>query len=158
MALFLLATLAACSHDDGSQQAMQAFASFQQALQQRDEQGCRDLLTRESRAALTAMPWGAVASKQPLQVVDASRITSNGHGFYVDVTDPNQHDERGRYVVVREYGRMVVDLVASAGLTAQTTEASGSREDFEPAELTPADYDRIREYELSQPPPNPAGN
>ena len=31
----------------------------------------------------------------------------------------------------REYGRLVVDLVASAGLTARTVEATATREDFE---------------------------
>ena len=49
-------------------------------------------------------------------------------------------------------------VVASAGLTAQTIEASGSREQFEPTTLQPADFDRIREYELNQPPGNPRGN
>ena len=78
--------------------------------------------------------------------------------FIVDVLDPNEADAPGRYVVVREYGRMVVDLVASAGLTARAVEASSGDEQFEPAQLTPADFDRIREYELSQPPANPGGN
>ena len=53
---------------------------------------------------------------------------------------------------MREHGRLVVDLVASAGLTARVVEADGSPEVLEPRELTPADWDRIRRYELTQPP------
>lgn len=156
--LLLFATLTACGHDDGSEQAARAFASFQQALQERNESACRELLTRESRAVLAEIPWDTVSSQQPLHVVDARRATSNGSEYHVDVTDPNQQGAPGRYIVVREYGRLVVDLVASAGLTAQTIEASGSREQFEPTTLQPADFDRIREYELKQPLGNPRGN
>lgn len=137
---------------------MQTFSAFQQALQGRDEAGCRELLTRESRAAVAELPWEQISERDPLQVVGATRARSNAEEFHVDVVDPNVDGASGRYVVVREYGRLVVDLVASAGLTAQVVEASGSREEFVPTELTPADFDRIREYELSQAPGNPGGN
>ncbi|MCK5940978.1 MAG: hypothetical protein KAI24_03330, partial [Planctomycetes bacterium] len=99
----------------------------------------------------------AVAEREPLAVLAARRV-ANTSAFLVDVRDPNERDARGRFVVVREHGRMVVDLVASAGLTARTVEASSSRETFEPRALTPADHDRIREFELSQPAGKPVGN
>jgi hypothetical protein len=55
-------------------------------------------------------------------------------------------------VVVREYGKLVVDLVATAGRHAEVVEAAGSTEELLPRELTPADLDRIRLHELAQPP------
>ena len=99
-----------------------------------------------------------LAARAPLTVVGAARAHGNAEEFYVDVRDPNEGDAPGRYVVVREYGELVVDLVASAALTARAVEVGSGEERFEPAALTPADYDRIREYELSQPPAKPGGN
>tara|TARA_R110002096_G_scaffold46438_2_gene123880 strand:+ start:570 stop:1046 length:477 start_codon:yes stop_codon:yes gene_type:complete len=150
--LLLLAALTGCSHDDGSENAMRAFSAFQTALQQKDREACRKLLTVESQAALDSMPWDAVAKKQPLEVLGAARQNRFSQRFRVDVEDPNNDDAHAQFIVVREYGQLVVDLVASAGLTAKTVEASGSREQFEPTPLSPKDHERIREYELSQPP------
>lgn len=153
-----LLLLAGCARDTGPDEAMQAFAAFQHALQQRDAGGCRELLTRESRPVVDELPWDAIGARAPLEVVGAARARGNAPEFYVDVLDPNEADAPGRYVVVREHGRLVVDLVASAGLTARAVEASSGDEQFEPAQLTPADFDRIRAYELSQPPAKPGGN
>ena len=150
--LILLATLAGCSEDRGPTEAMTAFAAFQTALQQRNPGACRELLTTESQAVLADIPWDAVAEKQPLHVLRATRPNHDEHVFRVHVEDPNNEGAPAQFVVVREYGRLVVDLVASAGLTARVVEASGSKEQFEPAQLTPKDHERIRQYELSQPP------
>ena len=149
--VLLLAALAGCSRDDGPQQAIRAFVAFQQALQEREAETCRQLLTVESQQVLAEMPWHAVATKQPLHVVGATREHSGKNEFCVDVLDPNNGGASAQFVVVKEYGRMVVDLVASAGRSAQIVEASGSAEQFEPRQLTPADHERIREFELSQP-------
>lgn len=156
--LLLLALLAACSHDDGPERAARAFATFQQALQRGDAPACRALLTRESQPVVAELPWEDLAARAPLTVVGAARARGNAEEYYVDVRDPNEGDAPGRYVVVREYGELVVDLVASAALTARAVEVGSGEERFEPAALTPADYDRIREYELSQPPAKPGGN
>lgn len=156
--LLLLALLTACSHDDGPDRAMRAFTTFQQALQQGDAPACRALLTRESQPVVAELPWEDLAARAPLTVLGAARARGNAEEYYVDVRDPNDGDALGRYVVVREYGQMVVDLVASAGLTARAVEVGSGEERFEPATLKPADYDRIREYELSQPPAKPGGN
>ncbi|MGK0517526.1 MAG: hypothetical protein ACJAUC_000204, partial [Planctomycetota bacterium] len=150
--LLLLAALAGCSHDDGSQDASATFAAFQTALQQKDRETCRKLLTVESQAVLDSMPWDAVAKKKPLQVLGAVRQSRYTQLFRVDVKDPNNGGARAQFIIVREYGQLVVDLVASAGLTAKTVAASGSKEQFEPVPLSPGDHERIREYELSQPP------
>ena len=156
--LLLITVLASCAHDDGPHRAMRAFEAFQAALLRQDPSACRALLTRESRPLVEALPWDTIAERAPLRIVDAQRIRDNAEAFYVDILDPNEALSPGRYVVVREYGSLVVDLVASAGLTKRAVESSSGPERFEPAALTPADYDRIREYELSQPPAKPGGN
>lgn len=158
--LLLAATLAGCSGDRTAARcdaAIRAFESFQQALQQRDEGACRELLTEESRAALEQMPWDRVAARQPLQVLGA---TQDDWRFHLRVIDPNENGARGEFVVVRERGKLVVDLLASAAAAARPVERSGGpveasaapSEQFEPCELTPADLDRIHAYELAQPP------
>ena len=157
LGVLLLATMAGCSQDDGPDRAMHAFAAFQQALQDHETETCRQLLTVESQQVLAEMPWHAIAHKQPLQVVGATRQQAGRNEFCVEVVDPNNNGAKAQFVVVREYGRMVVDLVASAGRSAQIVEASGSDEQFEPRQLTPADHERIREFELSQPRRSKAG-
>lgn len=146
---WLLLVLAACGGEDEPTVARTVFDSFQDALHRRDEEACRSLLTRESAAALAELPWDRIARQRPLQVRGSRR---EGHEFRVEVVDPNRDDSRGEFVVVREFGRLVVDLVASAGLTAEIVEATGSRDEVVPRELTPADLDRIRLHELAQPP------
>lgn len=142
--------VAACGTDaDESARAIAAFEQFQLALRRADESACRELLTTDSRTVASQIPWDRVRDKQPLTVLGVDR---DGPEFRVHVRDPNDGNQEATFIVVREYGRLVVDLVASAGLTARTVEASGSREQFEPRELTPADHDRIRKHELAQPP------
>jgi hypothetical protein len=144
-----LLALAACGADAAPAAAAEVFRSFQQALLRGDESACRELLTVDSAAALAHLPWDRLASRQPLAVRGARR---EGNELRVAVTDPDDGGRAGEYVVVREHGRLVVDLIASAGLTAETVEAAGSREQIVPRALTPADLDRIRRHELAQPP------
>lgn len=145
----LLPCLVACSHDDGTAAAMRTMNAFQAALQRGDESACRELLTDESKPVLAEMPWDTVRARKPLQVLGAEPVPC---GFHVAVADPNLGDARGTYVVAREFGRLVVDLVGTAELHTEVVSASVPREDFTPRELTAADFDRIRQYELSQPP------
>jgi len=144
-ALFLLAS---CGGDADTTAAARVFAEFQAAVQRGDAKACRPLLTEESAQVLLAMPWGEVAKKQPLAVLGAER---GQDGFRVKVQDPNEGGRASQFVVVRENGRLVVDLIATAGLHAQVVEAAGSHDEMEPRELTPADRERIRQYELAQP-------
>ena len=53
---------------------------------------------------------------------------------------------------------LVVSLETPSNAGAATVEVGSGEERFEPTTLKPADYDRIREYELSQPPAKPGGN
>lgn len=150
LAMGFLALSCSCTDDSGRAEAMTTLAAFQDALHRGDEAACRELLTLESRVALAEMPWERIRGKQRLVVVGAE---GSGAEYLVQVQDPNDGGRRAEFVVVREYGRLVVDLVASAGLTAEFVEATGSRaEEFVPRELTPADHDRIRQHELAQPP------
>jgi len=157
LALLLLLGLSACSEDQGPVHAQRVFTEFQLALQQKQAAACRQLLTIESQQVLADMPWDAVAKKQPLEVIGAQRHPSGKNEFNIDVRDPNNDGQTAQFVVVKEYGRMVVDLIASAGRNAQVVEASASSEQFEPRQLTPADHERIREFELSQPRRSKAG-
>ena len=77
-----------------------------------------------------------------------------GMRFVVTARDPGQGDAVGRWVVVRENGRFVVDLVATAALHAQPGAVTGPGQ-LEPRELTPQDWDRIHARELATPPGEP---
>ncbi len=138
-----------CSDRSDAAAAQQAFVSFQTALQRGDAPACRDLLTRESRSALAELPWQRLREQRPLVVLGTERSAGE---YLVRVRDPNDGDRCSEFVVVREHGQLVVDLVATAGRHAEVVEAAGDAEQFVPRELTPADFDRIRLRELSQPP------
>jgi len=148
--------LPACSDASApTRAASEVFASFQQALRTHDENACRRLLTRESAEVIPSLPFAEAAAQKPLRIDDATAV---GSAFHVHVTDPNHGDRRATFVVVREYGQLVVDLVASASANAEEVAVDGAanadfhREQVEPRALTPEDMDRIRQYELSQPP------
>lgn len=143
----LLAT--ACGEDRDLAPARAAFVAFEQALRAGDESACRGLMTRDSAVALAEIPWAQVQAKQPLVVLGARRV---GSEFRVDVRDPNAGNAAGEYIVVREYGRMVVDLIATAALTAEVRENPNSADVLEPWPLTPEELDRIRLHELATPP------
>lgn len=129
--------------------AERAFLAFQEALQRGDRSACRDLLTRESQAAVAELPWQELPHRQPLVVLGTEHSAGE---FLVQVRDPNDGGRCSEFVVVREYGRLVVDLVATAGRHTEVVETAGAAEQLVPRELTPADMDRIRRYELAQPP------
>ncbi|MGE3175380.1 MAG: hypothetical protein AB7O97_22335 [Planctomycetota bacterium] len=147
-----LGLLAGCRGDDRSAQALATFERFQQALFAADAGAVRSLVTRESAAAVDGLPWDALRRRQPLMAVEATDMRGS---YHVAVRDPNDDGAAGTYVVVREHGRMVVDLVETAALTATVVEAAGGAEELVPRELTPADWDEIRRRELATPPGQP---
>ena len=150
IAIAMLSSLPACGGDaDATAAAASVFDAFQRAVQRGDAAACRPLLTEESAQVLLAMPWGEIQKKQPLNVLGAEAFQE---GYRVKITDPNEGGRASAFVVVRENGRLVVDLVATAGLHAEVKEASGSHDVVAPRELTPADLDRIRQFERAQPP------
>ena len=138
-----------CANDVDHNEAVTAFTRFQAALQRHDAEGCRKVLTTESAATLGEMPWDRISRRQPLEVVSA---TSEQGEYRLRVADPNEGGRVSEFVVVREWGRYVVDLVATAGLHTVVKEGAASKEELAPRELTPADFDRIHRYQLAQPP------
>ena len=141
----------ACANDVDHAEAVAAFTRFQSALLRHDVEGCRTAITRESAAALGEMPWDRIAARRPLEVVDAT-CEQGQFTVRLRVADPNEGGRVSEFLVVREWGRYVVDLVATAGLHTEVVEGSVAREELAPREFTPADLDRIRQYQLAQPP------
>ena len=142
-----LVALAACDNDAAPRAALATFERFQDALFAADAAAVRRLVTADSAPAVDAMPWRQLQARKRLIAVDA--IDCRGC-FQLDVRDPNCGDAPGIYVVVRENGRLVVDLLATAALCATPTGIASPRE-FEPRELTPADLDEIHRRELATP-------
>ena len=149
LGIALSCSLAACGADADTLAAARVFETFQRAVQRGDAAACRPLLTEESGEALQAMPWGEIEQKRPLVVLGAERWPE---GFRVRGQDPNEGGRAAPVVVVREHGRRVVDLVATAGLYTEVTEAASARETTVPRELTDAFVVGGRQFELTQPP------
>lgn len=144
---------AACSGDDPAAAASAAFERFQDALFAADAAAVRALVTAESAPAVAAMPWQQLPSRRRLRTVAARDCRGS---FEIAVRDPNDGDAPGTYVVVRENGRLVVDLVATAELSATPTAAAATTAPvLEPRQLTPADFAAIRRHELASPPADP---
>ncbi len=148
-ALFAATSFTACSSDQEPARAAELFATFQSALQRGDREACRELLTAASVPALDELPWALIRERKPLAVLGAERGAGD---FRIRVKDPNDGGHESQFIVVREYGRLVVDLVATAGLHTEVIEAADAREELAPRQLTDADYARIRQHQLAQPP------
>lgn len=126
--------------------AQTTFERFQDALFARDEAALVRLVTDESRPAVDALTHADLTTRKRLVAVDTTDMRGS---FFVHVRDPNDGDASGTYVVVRENGRFVVDLVATAATSAVPT-GRGTRE-FEMRDLTPADHDELRRRQLETP-------
>jgi len=152
----MLALLAACARDAGAADAVLAtFARFQDALFARDVAALRAVVTDESAPAVDGMPFDRVRGQQPLQALGA---TDERGRWFVHVRDPNAGGRSGGlaggiYVVVRENGRLVVDLIATAAMN--STPTGPGRTEVTPRELTPDDLERVRQRELATPPGAP---
>ncbi len=153
VAIGLSLLAAACSRTpSGTERALTTFAQFQDALFAGDAKSLRGLVTEESAPVVDEMPLDQIGRRQRLLAESASDERGS---FLVQIRDPNQGNARGAYVVVRENGRFVVDLVATAALHATPTDRPTDQRHFEPRELSPADLDRIRQRELATPPGQP---
>lgn len=141
--------LAACTRSGtATEQAFATFGQFQAALFARDVKALHKLVTEESAPVIDELPFDRVRSQQQLLPVSASDERGS---FYVHCLDPNSNNASGIYVVVRENGRFVVDLIATAGLHSQPTDRPVRPPEMTQRQLTPADHDRIRQRELAQP-------
>jgi hypothetical protein len=145
--------LMACSGDREVERAAAAFRSFQDALQRGDQEAVRGLITLESAPAIAEIDWSTAKNAPQLTVVGGERGLGDFRIHVAPTADgqPAASDKTAEFVVVREYGKYVVDLVATAGLHTEVVEATARRSEFVPQPLSPRDLDRIREIELARP-------
>ncbi|MEY4674449.1 MAG: hypothetical protein RL148_2233 [Planctomycetota bacterium] len=148
LAIGTLVLLASCTDDRSAQSKLAAstFSRFQKALQLGNRELVRTMLTSESTPVLDGIDWAAVAKQPPLDVRGARFVDNE---FWVEVHDPETPDSVSRFVLVRENGRMVVDLVASAAHHA--TLVPSNRPMVEPRELTPEDLERAANIQQTSP-------
>ncbi len=130
---------------------MATFAAFQDALFAADKQALRNLVTEESAAAIDTLPFESIRQQQRLVATEAQDLRGS---WLVRAENPNQRATSGDYIVTRERGRFVVDLVATAQLHATST-GIAAPSGFMQRELTPADHDEIRRRALAIPPAAP---
>lgn len=143
LSLFLAALLPACG-DAGAaaegDQATSVFTAFQRALQTGDAAATGRLLTTESQPVLAEMPWGQVRSKLALVPLGVER---HDYEFWIRVRDPNDGGAESVFVVAREQGRLLVDLVATAGHHVKWGRTNTQLQ-FDDRALTPPELEMIR--------------
>lgn len=136
-----------CGQPSRDAQAMATFDAFQDALFAADKVALRNLVTEESAAAVDGMPFESIRQQQRLVPTEAQDLRGS---WLVRAKNPNQPAASGDYIVTRERGRFVVDLVATAQLHATAT-GIAAPSGLTPRELTPADHDELRRRELAMP-------
>lgn len=152
-ALPLLALLAACTGGDAEGRepaaAQAVFSAFQAALRAGDEAAVARLLTDESRAVLPEIPWHEVRTRPELRPVGAVR---HGYEWWVSVRDAGAGEDGATsvFVVARENGRLLLDLVATAGHHATVVARPGPPV-MQPRPLSPLEIDRIRAMDAAAP-------
>lgn len=144
---------AACGKPAAEGHALAAFGAFQSALFAGDLQALRASVTEESAPAVEGLPLAAIQQRQPLVATEALDLRGS---WLIRATDPNQGNAQADYLVTKERGRFVVDLVATAQLHATERVATDGPRTFVPRELTAEDHDEIRRRELATPPGTPA--
>lgn len=137
----MLAVLAACSEGSAADKAaIAAFDRFQAAMFGRDATALRTMVTEESREVIAQLPLDRLDGQEPLVAIGCE---PQGAEQWITVRDPNQGDHRSTFVIVRENGRLVVDLLATAAHQAEYTPHHGPQE-VEPRQLTAEERERVR--------------
>ena len=142
LAVTLLAT--SCSEDAEIRPALEAFERFQTALFQGDRDALGRTVTRESRQVVPHLPLAAVAGKKPLVVL---RATRSGYRVHVEVSDPNEGGATGWFVVAKESGKWVLDLVETTSFNHTTVERGDQI--LVPRRLSLDEIERIRSLDPS---------
>ena len=123
-----------------SDQVLAVFSSFQQALQQGDAAAAGRLLAADSQPVLSELPWTSLRSRQGLVPLGVER---HDFEYWVRVRDPGQGGAESVFVVAREQGRLVVDLIATAGHNRTLKPKTGPLQ-FDDRPLTDAEQEQIR--------------
>ena len=120
--LCLSTMLASCSEDPAFAAAKSSLAEFQRGLQQGDRALLRKSVTSRSREYVSKLPRRA--SKVPLKVLAQKRENSR---IYLDVVDesPDAPVQQGCFVIAKENGSWLVDLIATAGQSAREVANKG---------------------------------
>ena len=142
VAFTLLAT--SCSENAEVRPALEVFKHFQTALFQGDRDALRHMVTRESKQVVPHLPLAAVAGKKPVQVLRAAR---SGYRVHIEVSDPNEGGAHGWFVVAKENGKWVVDLVETTSFN-HTIVDTGDQI-LVPRRLSPDEIERIRSLDTS---------
>jgi len=143
--LLILAT--ACRGDSAEQAAAEAWRAFDAALRSGNAEAARATVTEASAPALAELPWARLRHGAPRAPLAVGRTPID---WRIAVADPDS-PRPAQFVVVRENGRHVVDLIATAGLYTEVRAVDASASHLQPRALTAADHDRIREFALSRP-------
>lgn len=145
LALVVLALLfQGCSQSAAAaeqQQAREVLGSFQDALFQGKPATVRRLLTLQSRQFAPAICRRPVAGRQPLEIVGTSKVR---HQLRVHVRDPNDDNRESFFVLVKEDGRVRVDMVATTAYNKAEHRRPGPREVVRQKQLTRREIEKIR--------------
>ncbi len=152
IAIGFVALLPSCGKPATSGHALAAFEAFQCALFAADTTALRAAVTEESAPAVVDLPFDTIRAQQQLEIVDVIDLRGR---WLIRATDPNRDGAPADYLVTRERGRFVVDLIATAQLHATETAGQNGPRTFTPRELTPADHDELRRREFATPPSAP---
>ncbi len=131
----------ACGEPSTVHAAGAVFDRFQDCLFAGDRDGLRDLLSAGSQEFLPHLPLERTQDKQRLEVVGAD---SHPPQVFLQVRDPNEDGAERTFVLVREDGRLVVDLMATTSLNHVERPNPGGTVRVDPRQLTPEEMSRIR--------------
>jgi hypothetical protein len=121
-------------------QVVAVFTAFQHALQQGDTSAAGRLLASDSQPVLAEMSWASVRARQALVPLSVER---HDFEYWIHVRDPNEHGAESVFVVAREQGRLVVDLIATAGHNRTLKPKTGPTQ-FDDRPLTAEEQQQLR--------------
>src|SRR5690606_19881776 len=122
------------------------FQAFQDAVSSGDRAALYDLVTPESKRAVAHLPLERARGKQQVEVLDVERQHST---FLLRVADPNEAGRRTTYVMVRQAGSLVVDLLETTAYNSREKWLPGPPTRLVPAPLGPRELARIRAQEAA---------
>jgi hypothetical protein len=139
-ALALLLLCGCTAEAAGDAQEVRALVEqFQQAILRGDAPALAPMLTVESRRVLGELPLTRAAGRRPLELL---RVDGGRSRYLVTLRDPNLGGATAHFVVVREGGALVVDLVATGMLGGRTVRTGPPRWQLVPGDLDPASIRR----------------
>jgi len=137
----LLSTTTGCEDRSAAEKATAVFYRYQDALFAGDRKALRRLLSVESREIVAQLPLQRVRDKQRLEVIDT---VVQRPEVLITVRDPNRNGAESHYVVVKERGELVLDLLATTAYNHIERATPGGIPTFSPNSLPADEIARIR--------------